>query len=408
MSELNLRVSRPVGPTDAVKSLRHRRRNTRVLRSELLQLRREGRGEGRRVPVHAVESARHGDMNRELEAVRNVLRGLRVRHRRARIGVSGRANAFPQKDGAAGRACRDVLVEASGSASVAVVVLGHHDRGPMISGEVPEPRHRDAVPLHQGDQVDEEPLLLVGLRDPEVRGVDPVGLRVSRSGAVEEIARADSDRAVALLAGPRWVALSRVDDRAGQVEGERGRLPAARPDVMQGDGRVRRRSAGGCVQVRYGRSTVERVAVRRPVELKRRSGNPCTGLARGVHAQIGVRKRPAGVDEPEQTGELLVGPQRHQVPAGLHPVTERRDLRRRQRCLAEDDDVDPRERPRRELRDVEVLERRDPFGLEDLSHVGAERIRAGADDENRRRRQACRERPAHIGAEPVAGEVCDA
>ena len=39
----------------------------------------------------------------------------------------------------------------------------------------------------------------------------------------------DVGDAVALLAGPRRVALARVDDRAGEVIGERRRLAAAEP-----------------------------------------------------------------------------------------------------------------------------------------------------------------------------------
>ena len=47
------------------------------------------------------------------------------------------------------------------------------------------------------------------------------------------------DDAVALLARPGRVPLARVDDRAGEVVGERRRLAAARADRAERHGRVR-------------------------------------------------------------------------------------------------------------------------------------------------------------------------
>ena len=116
-----------------------------------------------------------------------------------------------------------------------VVVAGQHERGLLAARQVPEARQRRLVEVHRRDQVGQQALLLVGLRDVEVVRVDPVGLDVARLGAVEQVVRADrrSARAVALLARPRRVALARVDDRAGEVVGERRGLAAGGADVAQ-------------------------------------------------------------------------------------------------------------------------------------------------------------------------------
>ena len=83
----------------------------------------------------------------------------------------------------------------------------------------------------------EQALLLVGLRDGDLVEVDPVGLRVAGL-AEEEVVGANRRDAVAFLPGPGGVALARVDDRAGQVVGERRGLPAVRTDAAQGHRRV--------------------------------------------------------------------------------------------------------------------------------------------------------------------------
>ena len=79
---------------------------------------------------------------------------------------------------------------------VAVVVAGHHDGGLLAARQIPEARQRRAVEVHLGDQVREQALLLVGLRD---RG--PCSSRASRG----KKRSSDADRvdlAVALLPGP--------------------------------------------------------------------------------------------------------------------------------------------------------------------------------------------------------------
>ena len=61
-----------------------------------------------------------------------------------------------------------------------MVVAGHDDDGLLPLREVPEARQRLAVQVALEDQVREQALLLVRLRDRHLVEVDPVGLRVAR------------------------------------------------------------------------------------------------------------------------------------------------------------------------------------------------------------------------------------
>ena len=74
---------------------------------------------------------------------------------------------------------RLVLVEAAGGAADGVVVAGHDDRGLLAARQVPEARQRLAVAAHRHDQVREQALLLVGLRDRDLGRVEPVRLDVA-------------------------------------------------------------------------------------------------------------------------------------------------------------------------------------------------------------------------------------
>ena len=138
--------------------------------------------------VRAVGVGVQGD----LEALAVVGGGLRVGERRAGIDVGGAAHALPVGDRAARRAVGLVLVEAPAGAAVAVVVAGHHDGRLLAAREVPEPRQRLAVAVHLLDQVGQQPLLLVGLRDRDLVEVDPVGLDVAGLGAEEEVVASGS------------------------------------------------------------------------------------------------------------------------------------------------------------------------------------------------------------------------
>ena len=94
--------------------------------------------------------------------------------------------------------------------SAAVVVAGHDDRGVLAARQVPEARQRHAVEVHAGDEVGEQALLLVGLRDRDLVQVDPVGLLVPglapKKRSSERIT--GSMLEVALLARPGRVALA--------------------------------------------------------------------------------------------------------------------------------------------------------------------------------------------------------
>ena len=161
-----------------------------------------------------------------------------------------------------------VGVEAPRRAAVGVVVARHDDDRLQAAREIPEARQRLAVVVHLQDQVREQPLLLVGLRNRDLVEVDPVGLRVARRGAEEQIVGANRRQAVAVLAGPRRIALARVDDRSREVVGERRRLAAVRADAAQ----RHRRAASS-------RSWRSSTASRRPSRRRACSDRPCRGTA---------------------------------------------------------------------------------------------------------------------------------
>ena len=57
-----------------------------------------------------------------------------------------------------------------------MIVTGHHDHRLVALREMPEARQRLASAIHEHDQVREQALLLVGLRDRDLVEVHPVGL----------------------------------------------------------------------------------------------------------------------------------------------------------------------------------------------------------------------------------------
>ena len=96
------------------------------------------------------------------------------------VDVGGAADALPVGDASSPPGSPLVVVEAAGGAAVAVIVAGHHDRRLLAARQVPEARQRLAVARSScSDQVGEQPLLLVGLRDRDFVEVDPVGLRIA-------------------------------------------------------------------------------------------------------------------------------------------------------------------------------------------------------------------------------------
>src|SRR5262249_19851877 len=149
----------------------------------------------------------------------SLVRGrLRVGQRSVRIHVRGAAHALPVRYRAAGLAGRDELVEATRRAAARMVVACHDDDGLLVVREIPETRQRLAADRYGLDQLTEQAHLLVGLRNGDLREVDPVRLRVAGRGAEVHVVRADRRLAVALRSGPRDVALTRGDERAREIE----------------------------------------------------------------------------------------------------------------------------------------------------------------------------------------------
>ena len=180
-------------------------------------------------------------MQRDLES--GALIGLRlgVGQLGRREDVGGRAHAFPVRHRAVRRAVGLVGVELPRRPAVAVVVAGEHDGRLAAARQVPEARQRRAVEVHLRDEVGQQALLLVGLRDRDLAHVQPV--------AEEQVVGADRlGLAVALLPCPGDVALARADHRAREVVGECGGLPAGRPHAAQGDGGGGGRRVGVGVQ----------------------------------------------------------------------------------------------------------------------------------------------------------------
>ena len=162
-----------------------------------------------------------------------------------------------------------------GAVAAGVVVAGHdHDRL-LAAREVPEARQRQVVDRHLRDQVREQALLLVGLRDVHLVEVDPVGH--AGIAAHEQVVGADRRKAVAFVALPVRVALPGPDDRAREVVGERGDLAARGADAPQRDRRRARRRGRVRVERRHRRGAVQRPAVGGAVELHRVAGDPGSG-----------------------------------------------------------------------------------------------------------------------------------
>ena len=153
--------------------------------------------------------------------------------------------------------------------------------------------------VHLQNQVGEQALLLVGLRNRDLGEVDPVG--------EEQIVGADRRRAVAFLSGPGRVALTRVDDRARQIVGECRRLAAVAADAAQRDGRIGGRRRRARVQRRQLGRAAERVAVGGAVELNGLGDDSGSGTRSGDQ-QIGVaERRPGGRSGPSRLASCASG-----------------------------------------------------------------------------------------------------
>ena len=326
-------------------------------------------------------------MQPDLEPLRGVRGGIGLGQGRAGEDVGAAADALPAADIATGGTGRDVLLEAPCRTPVAVIVAGHDHDGLEPPREVPEPRQRLLVRGDVGDQVGQQPLLLVGLRNRDHRPVDPVGLGVVARAAEEQVIWADGPCAVPLLARPCGVALSRVGDRPRQVIGEGGGATAVRADAAHGHRRRCERGRRVRVQVGDARGPVERVPVGHAVELHRPRDDARARRPRGVDLQVSVGDRRPRGREPEQARELGVGPHRDQRAAGPDPPAQHPDLRRREVDVADDRDVvrgQGRRGHRGDILDGELVE---PFGAQDLAVVARERVLRPGDHEDRAARR---------------------
>ncbi len=374
VAQFDCRARGPVAPDDAVVALAHGGRQARELRLPVGHL---GRVERRQRGWREVQAVRV-QMQADFEAERVVLRRLRVGHRRARIDVGRAADAFPVGDRASGRAVRDELVEPPGGAAVAVVVTRHEDSGLLAVRQVPEPGQR--LRIHALDEIGQQALLFVGLRDRDLVQVDPVRLRIRGGRAEELVVGADRREAVALLGRPRGIALPGVDHRLREVERERRGLAETRR--IERDRRIGGGDRRRAVERREPCRAVGREQAGRAVELHRVAHDAVAGGSRGIDLQVAGRERRAGRSDAEHTGERSVRRHHDQVAARVHPVRQQRDLAGGHRHLGDDDDVVARQQRGRERGDVGDRELVEAFGTQDFGVVGRERRGTRGDDQD--------------------------
>ncbi len=260
-----------------------------------------------------------------LEALGIVLRRLLVTQWRVREDVGGAAHAFPGRHRATRGAELTEAVEAPGGAVVAVVIARHDDHGLVPIGEIPEARQRLAREVHVRDEVGQQPLLLVGLRNGHLAQVHPVGFGVRGGVAVELVVRADGSQAVALLRGPRGVALARVHHRGGQVVGEGRGLAGSH--AAQRHGRVGSGRGGAAVERGQRRGAAQGVAIGAAVELHGLVDDAVAHGVGGIHQQVAVGELGPRAGQAQQRREIGAGRHGNEVAPGIDPVRQQRDLR---------------------------------------------------------------------------------
>src|SRR3954464_9613999 len=121
-----------------------------------------------------------------------------------RVNVRSSSDTFPITDTAIRWAVGIVDIEAAGGALVGMIVAGHDHYRLLAVRETPEPWQGSAVGVQIQDQVCEQPLMFVRLRNPDLLKIYPVLLGATK----EQVVGADRGDAVALLTGPRGIALS--------------------------------------------------------------------------------------------------------------------------------------------------------------------------------------------------------
>ena len=216
---------------------RARARSGTWWRSRRAGWRRRTRG----APAASSSSQSVFDVQGDLEALGLVGGRLGVRQRRVRVDVGGAAHALPVGDRAARPGCRAwywskrPAVPPLAWSSPVITTPPSRRAGSTRSAAAACGRRSSCRSGSRAGAAARRP---AGSRPCRGRPSRAAGRppRRRRRGR-----RSGSGRsAVALLAGPGRVALARVDDRAGEVVGERRRLAAVRADAAQRHRGVRR------------------------------------------------------------------------------------------------------------------------------------------------------------------------
>src|SRR4051794_1955036 len=103
-----------------------------------------------------------------------------------------------------------------------MIVAGHDNGRSLATWEIPEARDRLTIDCHRCDQVDQQTLLLICLRNGHLIRINPIRARA----AEEEVARSNRSDTVSVLARPRWISLPRQRDGTRKVVGECSGLAA--------------------------------------------------------------------------------------------------------------------------------------------------------------------------------------
>src|SRR4051812_13077466 len=132
----------------------------------------------------SVVTATGGDMQANLKPL--CVEGGCVRGDDWRLGVNvgGTANTLPVSDIAARGTMGVEVIELSRRSVVRVIVAGHDHYGFIAAREVPESRQRLFVASQKANQICEESLLFVGLRNSDFRAIYVVGLRAAKEQIV--------------------------------------------------------------------------------------------------------------------------------------------------------------------------------------------------------------------------------
>ncbi len=348
-------------------------------------------------------------MQVDVEAVGEIAGRLRVRQCAVGEDPRGRAHALPVGDHTPGRAQRLEPVEVArgtaGRVRRRVVVAAHHHRGFLATRQIPEMRQRQLVTLHQGDQVHQQPLLLISLRNRDLARIEPIRLHITGLGAKEHVVGTHANNTIPLLPRPGRIPLPRIHNGTRQIERERRRLTTTRANRPQRHGRTRGRSRRIRIQSRDRRRPTQRIPVSSPVKLNRASHDPRPRRRTRIHLQVRIRKRRPRIRQPEQPRQLLVRPHRNQVPARAHPTTQRGHLPRTQRHIPQHHHIKLTQERRRDRRDIDRRERIETLVAQDLREIRGERVGRRRHDEDRRLRSIRRERPAHVRRERIPRRI---